>query len=96
MLRLGRGALQQHGAPPLLPRPQPFLLLLRQRSEVMGGVLRAPAWETPPSINRAIPYLFARDPSTKVVVSVSRDGSHYRAIGKGATLEMKLVPANAP
>lgn len=52
--------------------------------------------ETPPSINRAVPYLFARDPSTKVVVSVSRDGSHYRAIGKGAALEMKLVPASAP
>jgi len=45
---------------------------------------------------RAVPYLFARDPSTKVVVSVSRDGSHYRAIGKGATLETKRVPAHAP
>lgn len=58
--------------------------------------MRAPALESPPSFDRALPYLLARDPSTKVVVSVSRDGSHCRAMGKGATLGTTLVPAHAP
>lgn len=79
---------QGHPSP---PQALPTAFEAEKRSD--GRSVTGSCLGTPPSINRAVPYLFARDPSTKVVVSVSRDGSHYRAIGKGATLEMKLLLA---
>lgn len=91
MLGLWGGKLQWHRDNPSPPQALPTAFEAEKRSD--GRSVTGSCLGTPPSINRAIPYLFARDPSTKVVVSVSRDGSHYRAIGKGATLEMKLVLA---
>lgn len=85
------GQLQWHRNNPSPPQALPTAFEAEKRSG--GRSVTGSCLGTPPSINRAVPYLFARDPSTKVVVSVSRDGSHYRAIGKGATLEMKLVLA---
>lgn len=79
---------QGHPSP---PQALPTAFEAEKRSD--GRSVTGSCLGTPPSIDRAVPYLFARDPSTKVVVSVSRDGSHYRAIGKGATLEMKLLLA---
>lgn len=87
---MGRAAAAAQGHPSP-PQALPTAFEAEKRSD--GRSVTGSCLGTPPSIDRAVPYLFARDPSTKVVVSVSRDGSHYRAIGKGATLEMKLLLA---